>query len=677
MNRKDTIFPSVQLVLALILSCSVAGRAQSDSVCARVRIEINQELTLERQGFEARMNLTNGNSGALTNLSVVVNFADANKNPVAATSDPNNTTAKFFIRLTSSATLPDTLATNAQGQFRWLIVPALAAGGADPAGTLYYVGAKLNYTLNGVATSIDVLPDSIRVKPMPQLSLDYFLPYDVYGDDPFTPQVEPSIPFSLGVRVKNSGYGEAHQLKIESSQPKIIDNRQGLAVKFAITGSEVNGQPATSSLLADFGTVSPNRSGVGRWIMTSSLYGRFVDFSAAFTHSNDLGGTLTSLITGVNTHRLLQVVLVDLPGRDSIRDFLAMDDDGSIKVYESENTDTPVTDLSEGAVLLNTGHYFALIPPYIEDDAPDSSGLSYIKITDPLQGTKAIYSVVRADGKLLNPNNTWLSSTYLPDTQQWNYFLNVFDINNTDGLAYTVTMGASTGINHPPVLRQPTRRLAQAGSPLNFYVAATDPDNDPITISAGALPAGASFAQIEPGYGLLTWTPTAGQTGIQQIQFSVSDGDLSDTKTAQITVSSGAPRPSWAGLFWPGVTDTSIIGMTADPDHDGMPNLVEYALGLDPTYGDLYGAPEPIIVTVGGQQYLAIRFIARTDDSGLLISSEVSDAPGGTTWQTATDTVPQDQNDISTGFQRFVIRDSVPITTGSPRRFIRLRVNLN
>jgi len=34
--------------------------AADDSVCARVKIEIKQEMTLERQAFDAHMRITNG-----------------------------------------------------------------------------------------------------------------------------------------------------------------------------------------------------------------------------------------------------------------------------------------------------------------------------------------------------------------------------------------------------------------------------------------------------------------------------------------------------------------------------------------------------------------------------------------------------------------------------------------
>lgn len=45
---------------AVLLVCGVADVAHAqESVCARVKIEIKQELTLERQAFDAEMRITN------------------------------------------------------------------------------------------------------------------------------------------------------------------------------------------------------------------------------------------------------------------------------------------------------------------------------------------------------------------------------------------------------------------------------------------------------------------------------------------------------------------------------------------------------------------------------------------------------------------------------------------
>src|SRR5262249_31310527 len=159
------------------------------------------------------------------------------------------------------------------------------------------------------------------------LVLDYFLPHDVFADDPFTPLIEPPDPFTLGVRIKNNGFGAAQSLAIDSAQPKIVENLQGLLIGFTLTGSFVDDQPAAPTLTINFGSIPSQSSRVGRWVMETTLSGTFTAFSATFSHADALGGRLTSLIDSVNTHFLVHDVRVDLPGRDSVRDFLALDGD--------------------------------------------------------------------------------------------------------------------------------------------------------------------------------------------------------------------------------------------------------------------------------------------------------------------------------------------------------------
>ena len=48
-----------------------------DTICAKVKIEIKQELTMERQGFDAMMKINNGlTTTSLDSVSVNVNFKD-------------------------------------------------------------------------------------------------------------------------------------------------------------------------------------------------------------------------------------------------------------------------------------------------------------------------------------------------------------------------------------------------------------------------------------------------------------------------------------------------------------------------------------------------------------------------------------------------------------------------
>ena len=553
----------------------------TDSLCATVKIEIQQELTFERQAFDAHMRINNGLSTiALENVGVVVTFADTEGNTVSATSAPNNTNALFFIRIDTMENIGNvsgsgSVAPSTSADVHWLIVPAFGAGGAGASGVRYLVGARLTYRIGGETNVMDVVPDSILVKPMPRLELDYFLPGEVYGDDTFTVPVEPPVPFSLGVRVRNSGGGVARSVRIESAQPKIVENALGLLIGFNIAGSEVNGAQVSDSLLVNFGDIQPYRSGVARWVMTATLSGRFAEFTANYTHADELGGQLTSLFStnGVQTHFLVQDVLVDLPGRDGIRDFLANDGDG-LKVYESENTDSSVTDQSGSAALSGTNARYTL------STAP-SSGFSYLKLTDPLAGAQTLRSATRADGKALSAANAWLSKTQDRNTHLWNYFVNVFDVNNTAGLAYTLEFAPGTGqTNRPPVLDPISSWTINAGEFVAFPITASDPDGNSLTFSfVSTPPTGATLDGVS---GLFQWHPAAMQVpSTNVIRVRVSDNgtpSLSATASFTVIVHDNA-APALAGIpdYSANVLQTlTFTNVATDPEQP--PNALSFAL---------------------------------------------------------------------------------------------------
>ena len=81
MRAYHNLTRQVVLVSALTLLLGIAGwalpAAAGDSLCAEVNIEIAQELTLERQAFEAHTRINNGLPHlTLEDVSVTVNFAD-------------------------------------------------------------------------------------------------------------------------------------------------------------------------------------------------------------------------------------------------------------------------------------------------------------------------------------------------------------------------------------------------------------------------------------------------------------------------------------------------------------------------------------------------------------------------------------------------------------------------
>ena len=522
-----------------------------DTVCARVKIEIKQELTLERQAFDAQMKINNTTvDGVIQNVSVVVKVTDENGTPVAVTDNPNDTTAKFFIRVSGKQNIADITGTgtvNPQTSaiINWLLIPAPGSAGASPFGKKYLVGATLKYTFAGEDTVLDVSPDIITVKPLPLLTLDYFLTQNVWADDPLTQAIEPVEPFTLGVRVMNNGQTTARNLKIDSAQPKIIENNQGLLINFLLTGSFVNDASVQNTLLIDFGDIAAGSSKMGRWVMETTLAGKFTEFTAKFSHADELGGTLTSIIQAANAHFLIHDVRADLPGRDAVRDFLAQDGD-VIRIYESDGLDTVVTDRSAVATL--TAGVNATGNASYRLNVPATAGFVYVKLPDPFGGQKVLGHILRSDAKLMTSENVWLSKTRNEQTKQWQYWVNFFDVNTT-GL-YDSEFQSPPVSALAPVLQFIPDRLIQETKQVSFLVEASSPQGKPVTITASPLPQGATLTMqpadpLTPGLAraLFDWTPAKGQASVYPIIYTASDGSLSSNRTANLTVETFTPPP--------------------------------------------------------------------------------------------------------------------------------------
>lgn len=586
-----SLFLSSSLFICLALM-SVDAFAQ-ESTCARVKIEIAQELTLERQAFDAHMRIHNGMDGVrLENVGVEVLFFDWDGRAVRASSDPDDSGARFFIRLSSLERIDrvdglGTVAPKASADIHWLIIPAPGASRGIETGTLYAVGASLSYTLGGERHVTAVTPDAIFVKPLPEMALDYFLPAEVFGDDPFTPEVEPSVPFSLGVRVANHGTGLARSLSIESAQPRIVSNHQGLPIGFAITESEVNGAPAAKSLLVALGDLPPESCRAARWTLVCPLSGRFVELKADFSHAHELGGRLTSLIASVDTHLLVRDVLLDLAGRDAVRDFLARDGD-VLRLYESEGLDSPVLDRSPATSLQFVGQtgsqtaYTLSMPP--------TDGLLLTRVDDPTFGAKRLKEVIRSDGKRIRPENAWLTRERV-DAQTVRHTVNLFD-GSTPGI-YRVLFEDPGLEPRPPILEAIPEQRGVEGQTLTFPVLSADPDGAIPALSASPLPALAVFTDLGDGTGRFQWTPAVGQAGRYTIAVSASDATFTATQRVLITVCSSGDSDcdgmddAWEMLHFA----TLHRDGSGDLDGDGVSDFAEFWRGTDPTRSNAPTAP--------------------------------------------------------------------------------------
>ncbi|MDB6065752.1 MAG: delta-60 repeat domain protein [Pedosphaera sp.] len=401
-----------------------------------VKLQIDQTAIISRDVFNASLQLKNNSGSPITNLKLTINPTDAQGNPATNFFEiaPPKLAGLTAVDGTGS------MSVGGSGSASWTIIPATNAA---PSGKVqYHIGGTLSYVLNGQQVTIPLFPVPITVLPTPILSVDYFLEHDVYSNDPFTPETEPSIPVALGLLVKNSGQGSAYNFTITTTQPKIIENSNDLVIAFQLIGSQVGTNPSVSpSLTLNLGGIGPQGSAEGLWYMTSTLEGDFTSFSATYRHVDDFGHTNTSLISSLRTHEMNHVVRIFAPADDGLPDFLVNDttnvDALPDIVYSSAGSTAPVTSLANAS----TAGAPSGVNSNVTLTASVPSGYVYLEVVDPGAGIYPIASVRRSDGVILlvGPNVWQTPARVHMVPPKPNNLIHIFDYNSTG--SYTITYG--------------------------------------------------------------------------------------------------------------------------------------------------------------------------------------------------------------------------------------------
>jgi len=452
----DNLIKLLIIFLLCTMWTNLYAAQQYQGLCARVKIEILQELTLERVGFLATLEITNNEGDApITNFSARLSF----ENPLLSNTETIHDAASLFF--VSQPELTGINKIDGEGIIppgqtaivEWFIIPTIEAGGKTPAGVEYEIGANLAGAIYGQEIASEVLlviPDSIIVRPEPQLEITYFQPRDVHGDNPFTLDiVEKPVPFIVGVLVRNVGFGTANSVMIESQQPKIVENKEGLLLIAQLLGARVDDCPLDeASLTVNLGNIAPSKCRKGAWDMITSLSGEFIEFNASYTHATDLGGEATSVITDMNAYFIAHEVLNDQTGRDDLLDLLADTDNDADQLpdalFESDCSILPVNTLHHVSAIGNA------TSASITVDA-DREGWVYMRVNDPAQSKLNISSVVRSDGKRLNENNYWTDVRYNKISNERISRLHLFDLLDLGQYQYQVNYTQSLDDHASPV----------------------------------------------------------------------------------------------------------------------------------------------------------------------------------------------------------------------------------
>jgi surface-anchored protein len=132
------------------------------------------------------------------------------------------------------------------------------------------------------------------------------------------------------------------------------------------------------------------------------------------------------------------------------------------------------------------------------------------------------------------------------------------------------------------------------------------------------------------------------------------------------------PWENWVSTNWLPATATNIAGAGADPDGDGIVNLLEYAFGNNPNLAHHTNAPAVTFVNVGGTNYGALQYTHSTNATDLTFDVRASSALGGFTGNLINTAGVVTNGSV----EKVIVRDSIS-KEQTTNRFYQLRVKLN
>ncbi len=261
---------------------------------------------------------------------------------------------------------------------------------------------------------------------------------------------------------------------------------------------------------------------------------------AAFVGSTRFAQTTTFITNGVAVYR------IDVPGDDPDTPAVEGGHEGDTIRFQVMGFD------AEQTAIWHSGTYTQLDltasggPPIAldqsvttDEDTPRAITLTAID-TDPLT-----YTVVTtpAFGLL---SGTPPNLTYTPNADYFGPDALTFKANDGTFDSNVATISITVRpVNDAPRLPPIDDVVMNEGESRSVFVSATDPEGNPIALSASQLPAFATFADNGSGRGTLILSPGFNDAGVYpRVTMRASDGLLSSTREFTVTVHDAAPLPT-------------------------------------------------------------------------------------------------------------------------------------
>ena len=399
-------------------------QSNKSNVCASIKLQINQTMTMTRQAFLGTLTVFNGHeSEPMTDIKLDLKVTNTDGD--VATSHEFQIVPSSLDGFSGSLNFTDgwALGANATGTATITFIPTKYAAPSVP--VEYSFGGSLTYTnpYTGATVSRELYPVRLTVKPSPELDLTYFMQRDVLGDNALTADVvEKCVPAEFALLINNKGNGVATNVSILTNQPEIVDNEKGLLVGFEILSSTVNGKDRTlalgGSVASNFGNIGAKSQAYAQWELKCDLLGHFTSYDVEATHVTSYDNPDLSLLDKVSIHELTHSLRlpVEVGRQDSIVAWLVNDipdaKDSPDAIYFSDGRVSDVSRVQSDECIvtkLDRTHYQLTVKP-------ERKGWMYGNIADPVLGRSMVVGVTRVgDGQAVSARNFWQTEWTLRD----------------------------------------------------------------------------------------------------------------------------------------------------------------------------------------------------------------------------------------------------------------------
>ncbi|MFO1477905.1 MAG: choice-of-anchor M domain-containing protein [Verrucomicrobiota bacterium] len=288
---------------------------------------------------------------------------------------------------------------------------------------------------------------------------------------------------------------------------------------------------------------------------------------------------------------------------------------------------------------------------------------------------KYLYIVGGSGAQLTIPNNPYYTFLGQPGSPVW-----ILPQTQDTNLPY---VGISTEEIPPGVFNGPLSfELVSVDGPGNFFAWANPGFGQPPIIKFIC-----TNGVVSPGYNVMT--PSTGShehynwafstNGLYRVTFRYSGQLAADgtyitgrNVTWAFEILPLRAWEQWVSTNWLPATGAGIVGAGADPDGDGIVNVLEYAFGNNPNVALRTNLPALTFVTNAGTSYGALRYIWATNATDVSLAPVAANSPAGP-WTNLTNVFSVVTNGTA---KTVTVRDSIAVPAAASR-FYQLRGTLN